>query len=275
MLHDVAISFKRHLISLFLTCSLLLTACGGGGDDEGDSTTEKAPTANAPADRSSSPSAPQPSQTQESELAPDPADKAIAEAALLTLGDFPVGWEAAPRDEDEDDRAAREDIAQCVGVSYDALYNDTNTEAQSPTFTSEDDSEIEHTVSIAVDEVDMTEAFNIASTSEFRECAAEIVRESVAENSEQSDQELTVGEISLNELSIGSFGDQTVAYRVTVPIETEGFNLEVKLEVAIVRVGRAQSNLTSTSIGSGISTEDLAAFVGSATQRLQDALADG
>ena len=266
------LSSRRRLIVPLVTGLLVLSACGGGDSDErGDDGQSQG--ASEPADRDTDTSAAEPSETPENDSAPDPADRAIAETALLTLQDFPAGWEAAPGEEGGEDRAGRERIAACVGVEYDKLYDDANIEAESPTFTSQDDSEVDHRVSLAGDEASMSEAFKIASTPAFRECAAEGVREAVGESSEESGDEVSVGEISLNELSVGSFGDQTVAYRVTIPIEVEGFSLEVTLEVAIVRVGRGQSSVTATSFGSGISTEELAEFVGIATQRLEDALA--
>jgi hypothetical protein len=276
-LRDVVLSLRRRLVVPLMAGIFVLSACGGGDNDDagGGGDGGQSQVASEPADRDSDTPAGQPTITPEDDSAPDPADQAIAEAALLTLQDFPVGWEAAPGEKDDDDRAGRESIAECVGVEYDQLYDDANTEADSPTFTSENDSEVDHSVSLAGDEADMTEAFEIASTPEFRECAAESVREAVAKSSEDSGDDVSVGQISLNELSVGSFGDQTVAYRVTIPIEAEGFSLEAKLEVAIVRVGRAQSNITATSFGSGISTEELAEFVQTATQRLQKALAEG
>jgi hypothetical protein len=53
-----------------------------------------------------------------------------------------------------------------------------------------------------------------------------------------------VGEITVAPLNVSSVGDETVAYRVTVPLESDGTSLgEVYTDVILVRVGRALAGL--------------------------------
>lgn len=120
----------------------------------------------------------------------------------------------------------------------------------------------------------MTASFAIAASPEFRECAAESVSEAVKDSTDESSDDVTFGKVSVNELSVGRFGDQTIAYRVTIPVESQGFNLEVKIESALVRVGRARSIITTSSVGSGVTTEELSGYVQTAVQRLRGALAE-
>lgn len=268
------LSTARRLAVPLVASLFLLTACGGENDDGADDRdvsqgVETSESADSPSDATPE----TPSQTPTESASDTEADQAIAEAALLTLQDFPAGWEAAPPAEnDEEDRPGRERIADCVGVDYEQLYDEENTEADSPTFIAENDNEVSQTVSLASDEADMVEVFEIGSTQTFLECAGESIKDSVAEEGEDG---VSVGEVTVNQLTVGSFGDETLAYRVTVPIEAEGFNIDVKLETALVRVGRAQVNISTTSLISEVPTSDLVGYLEVATKRLEEALAKG
>lgn len=242
---------------------VLLGACGG--DDEGNDD------ADAPDTSSTAPGTPSESA---SPTEVDPGDQAIAEAALLTLQDFPPGWEASPADEEDDDaRENREFIATCMGVDYDDLYNDSNAKADSPDFTSENDEELSVSVQVDSSEESMATAFELASRPEYRECVAEGLSDILEEQAEEADEDVEIGELTLNELSAGSFGDDTVAFRATVPMEVQGFNLDVTMEFVVVRVGRAQTGLTTLGVGSNLSTEEFIGYVELAVKRLEDALA--
>src|SRR5262245_3057457 len=98
----------------------LVAACGG--DDDGDSSggTTEGTEAHGPADDPRS----------ESEQADD---QAAAEAMLLTLADFPSGWEEVPADEEDDGNdELTADLADCLGVDPAELDPD-NPKATSPT----------------------------------------------------------------------------------------------------------------------------------------------
>lgn len=270
-LRCVVLSTSRQLVVPLVTGLFFLTACGGNGDSGPDDRDLSASAEANPSEGSSSEPATETASPAPTEPAVDvEADKAVAEAALLTLQDFPAGWEAAPPDEgDEDDRSSREDIADCVGVDYDQLYDEENVEANSPTFTAENDNEVEHKVSLAADEADMVEVFEIAGSAKFLECAGQSVKDAIADAAEDG---VSFGDVTVNQLSVGSFGDETLAYRVTVPVEAEGLSFDLKLETAIVRVGRGQVNITTTSLFSEVPTSELAGYVDVATKRLQETL---
>lgn len=258
---------QRHgprFLASFAAIAILLAGCGDGGDGGGGDATG----ADGAEQADQSPA-------EASDAAEvDPADQAIAEDALLTLQDFPAGWEAAPSD-DDDDREGREEIAACVGVEYEELYGGTTAEASSPDFTSEHDEQVSVAVKVDPDESSMAHAFEIGARPEFRECMAENIAKAVDESLAESGEDAEIGDISINQMSFGSYGDETLAFRMTIPMTAQGFNIDVITEIAIVRIGRAQVNLTSFGVGSTISTSEFTEYVELAAARLEESLAAG
>jgi hypothetical protein len=67
------------------------------------------------------------------------ADQAAADAAILRLTDFPNGWEALRRDDDDDDGPDLDDeLAECLEVDV-ALFNEATVSSKSDTFVLVDD----------------------------------------------------------------------------------------------------------------------------------------
>ncbi|WP_235737740.1 hypothetical protein [Nocardioides alcanivorans] len=211
------------------------------------------------------------SPTLRADVEPNFEDQKIAETALLQLSDFPAGWEAQPaKDEDDDDDEGKKEIATCVGVPYDQLYDDSNATANSPDFTSPDDVEISNTVGVAGDETWLAEAFEVTSRPEYRNCMAKSMQKVMEDGAE--DEDLELGEVTVNELSFEQHGDESVAFRVTMPIESSGFSFEYVGDFVIVRIGRGQVVTTAFSLGGTVDAEDLNGYVQLGVSRLQDAL---
>src|SRR5688500_15697210 len=85
----------KRLLALLMAMAMLAGACGGDDDDAGgdtDATKESTTTTEDDAG----------DEGDEDEPA-DEEDLAIAEAAMLTEADFPAGWTAGPRDENDDE----------------------------------------------------------------------------------------------------------------------------------------------------------------------------
>lgn len=247
--------------------TLLITAVLALGGCSSDSADADAPESDAPqatSDNGGDTGAPS---------EPDPQDQRIAEAALLTLKDFPAGWEAVAPEDEDDERAGQEKIAECVGVEYDDLYDDTNAEATSPDFTNELEEELSVTVSVG-DEDRSERAFEIATRPEFRECLAEGMNDEIKANAEaDSSKGVEVGDVSVNELSFPSLGDESLAFRMTIPISASGLDLDAVIDFVGVRVGRAQTHLTSFGVGTQLSTDEFVRYARLAANRLESKLA--
>lgn len=250
-----------------LTAALVLLAGCGGDDGKANAKPDQA-SSSSPTD-SGTPTVPSSSPTI------DPADQKIAESALLELSDFPIGWVSEPADKtDEDDEAGQRDIAKCMGVAFEDLYPQTNAEAESPDFTSENDETVSAKVTIdPTDEVTINR-FELTASEKFRQCSADGVVKGMKETFEDAENEgATIGEVTLNNVSIGSYGDDTVAFRMTIPYAVQGFNAEVTGTFVIVRVGRAQTSVSDLQVSGGMSAGEFAEYVDKATKRLQGALA--
>jgi hypothetical protein len=243
------------IAAVLLALVFFLPSCGGDdGEDTSGETKEN---------KSSESTTPE----------PDPADQAIAESSLLTLQDFPAGWEAEPADDDEDSSLDKDALAECVGVEYDELYDDSAAEAESRTFISPQDEEIDHEVGIASDEEWTRSVFEITSGDKWRNCVAEQMQSSIADAVKKEDKDAKVGDVTVNEMGFESFGDETTAMRVTIPLEVNNFNIEASLDFVAVRVGRAMMIVTASSVGTGLSADELAEFVDIAVKRLDQELA--
>lgn len=241
--------------SAALLCLAFAAAgCGGGSDTKTNSGT---PSNSA---STSSPTA-NPS---------NGADQAIAEGSVLVLGDFPSGWEAKAPDEDKDD-AANHRIAKCMGVDYDELYGGTSGDADSKDFENSDDESISNSVQVSPDDARAERAFALASTDKFPECllseAEDYIKKAAADKGD-----VKVGKLSFNQLSFNNFGDESIAYRLTIPMSTQGFDIDVIGDFVLVRVGRATTLISSQSFSSPLDISELSNFAKIATDRLVENL---
>jgi hypothetical protein len=208
----------------------LVAGCGGDDDDaDGDSrgTTTEGTGAQDPAD----------DPRGASERADD---QAAAEAMLLTLADFPSGWEETPADEadDENDELSA-DTADCLGVDPDELDPD-NPKATSPSFSSSDDDEASVEVAFTPSEEAATRALELLADEAAPGCYGEAIQVLIEDNAAQEDlpEGIELGEATFNRLSFASLGDESTAFRVTLPFSAEGLNIDYFLDVVFVRVGR-------------------------------------
>lgn len=255
------------LASIATSATLLLAGCG---DDSGDATEmQPAATANPTASTSGS-TVDASSSAPSTESSADPAAVAIAEASLLKLADFPAGWQAVPKDDEDDDVAAEKRIAECVGVDHADLYGDEPS-AESPEFTNEDEETISSKVVVMASADEASDGLGIVASETYRTCISGEVAKSVEESIKGEG--ATVGEISLNEVSVGQHGDEVTAFRVEIPFELNGFEATAALDFAIVRVDRALVQLTGYRISVGsLTTDDYVTYLDLATKRTQAAL---
>lgn len=238
---------RRPTLALFASLSLALSGCGGGDDGSARET-----------------------------AAPNAANMPVAEASLLTLGDFPSGWEAVPADEadQQDTEESREAIVSCMGVEYEELYSDGSGRADSPDFTSEFDEVVSVSVTVYDEVADAEAPFELGASAEFRDCSADVAAESIQRAADESGEDAEIGDISLNEISFDKFGDSTSAFRATIPIAVSGFEVEAVIDAVFIRVDRAIIAISSSGVGSSISTDEFEGYVQIVTDRLSTELAN-
>lgn len=203
------------------------------------------------------------------------ADQAAAQAALLTLSDFPAGWSEVPADDEGDDDADRE-VAACVGQTGDSIIDTGEAEASTGDFTDpEGNVTISETVGLAVSADDATSQLAALDEPGVTGCIQSAFRDFIADQidnpptpADSLPEGASVGDVTFGRLNVTSVGDQTVAYRATIPISVEGFNVDFYIDVVLVRVGRSIAALNVASVLSPYPTEQLDALLATAVQRL-------
>jgi hypothetical protein len=197
------------------------------------------------------------------------ADQQAAEQALLVLADFPSGWSESPQSENSnsDDEVKRK-IAACAGADGESVIDVDGALARTGTFTNPSDHQVaEAAVSVATS-VDVAESRVAAfADAKFASCARDVYQEWARDAVSSNDTE--VGEITVAPLNVSSAGDETVAYRVTVPVESDGTHLgEVYTDVILIRAGRGLAGLFFQSELHPFPVEDTENYIALAAERL-------
>ena len=200
-------------------------------------------------------------------------DKAVAQAALLTLADFPAGWSEVPTGDETDGDAANK-LAACVG--RESILDVGGAKASTGDFTDpEGNVTISQQVGIAetVDEA----AAQLAGLEEpgVTACIQEATRELFADLIENPPtpadslpEGAAIGEVTFGRLNVSPVGEQLVAYRLTVPISVEAFTIDFYLDLVFVRQARSVANLQFGSPLEPYATEELDRIVALAASRL-------
>lgn len=228
----------RMPLALALSAALLLAgACSSDGDDDAGTNSS---TTTTEADASGS------------DLE---ADRGLASGALLQLSDLPTGWEATPDDDDDDDdgEAFAEQFAECTGIDeeewFGAQGDDEGASVDSPDFENADDETVAHTVSVAEDAARAERAFGVlqldATPGCLTEAFGEMIREAAAEEPQE---DFSIGEITVNEMSFPALAERTAAFRATVPVAAQGLEVELYLDMIFSQAGRMTSVLMTQGV---------------------------
>lgn len=175
------------------------------------------------------------------------ADRAAAEQALLVLADFPPGWTAAPRDDDagEEDEGPQLDseLADCLDVD-EALLGESRVEAKSDTF-SFDEAEVEAEVSVLPTRAYADEVVRALNRPEARGCFenvfVEVIEYSLQDPAEGEElpEGVSFGDVRLDDLDFADLGEDSRAFRVSMPIRIELLSIDLYFDLVFIRVGRA------------------------------------
>ncbi len=202
------------------------------------------------------------------------ADEAAAATMVLMLADFPAGWESTPPEEEnpDDDRFDAE-LAECLGVDLSVIQGN-NPKAESPTFTSPNDEEVTSEVTFTATPEDAIEALAVRRGPEALSCYEDTIGAQIEDavanppEGEETPDNLELGDPTINEMSFGAFGDESIAFRVTIPLSADGFNVDLYIDVVNVRVGRVGVTTTFQSVLSPFDTEEAARLTGIVVDRV-------
>ncbi len=174
------------------------------------------------------------------------ADRLVAEAALLTLSEFPAGWSEVPN---ADSTASDEELdrlhAECLGGSLDEMV-DTGAQAETGTFTSPSDgSTIAEVVALAETVDAAVVAISRYGDADAIECLEtaynEVFNELVAAQVESED--FSVGEITVSSLMLAPVGDERHAFRIEVPMTVRSIPVTSDFVIVATRVDRSLAGL--------------------------------
>jgi hypothetical protein len=167
------------------------------------------------------------------------ADRAIGQGALLRLSDFPTGWTAEPNESNPKGAAA---LASCLGVAPSLLFGKP-TRVDSPKFKHSGGDTVEN--SVAVEPTTAIAKEWIAAYKQER--AASCLETAITTKLKESAAEVTYGKATVAPMSFPSYGEELVAYRITVPAKGEGTSIDIYLDGVLMRVGRGHTSLDFTS----------------------------
>jgi hypothetical protein len=202
---------------------------------------------------SSSPSATSTSTTTSS--APNPtvaAEKGLAVAANLKLSDFPAGWTSMPQSSTSTGPHGLDaEIASCLHTNLAVLNSNSPTEASSPDFSDSNGDTVSSGVNYLATASQAQAEISVLESSKFPSCFTTAVNEvfTYEVNNPSSTGStlpagLTIGHATVAQMSFPSYGNQSIAYRVTVPFTYDGLSPDAYFDIVAVQMGRALAGLT-------------------------------
>ena len=175
------------------------------------------------------------------------SDKATARAIALRISDFPAGWTSTPHQESKDDPGMGKQFSDCMGLPVDKLIPDSES-VDSPDFhtgSGADEKEVQNSVGIgSADDVD--KAFDILASDKLPQCFKEALDASLKK--QPGLENATVGAAKVEPLSVGEFGEKTIAYRVSVTVSARGISLDVYIDFVFIKVGNVGIMLSTQSL---------------------------
>jgi hypothetical protein len=130
-------------------------------------------------------------------------------------------------------------MADCLGVDP-AELNADNPEAVSPSFSSSNDEEASVEVDFTPSEEAATRTLELLADDAAPGCFVEAMQTVIEDNTAQEDlpEDVEVGDATFNRLSFAALGDESTAFRLTVPVSAEGIEVDVFFDLIFARVGR-------------------------------------
>lgn len=266
-----------------LVIGLAISACSSNGDD-GDQSVSATSVESDGADDASEPTDPVGSEAPSGTDEPAPgdssapeqdveADTAAAEAAVLTLGDFPSGWqEEAPSDEESEGQAELDQArAECVGGSPGGLL-EGDARAEAGDFVGPDGVTVSQAVLVTASDEEADALFDGFVDPEAPACLAAVYNDQIDNLlGDDAPDDLEIGEITVEAVDVVQLGDETTGLRIITPISSEGVDVDLVLDLVLTRAGRTLSGLSFESTDAPVPPEQIAEYATLAASRLPGA----
>lgn len=198
------------------------------------------------------------------------ADRALARQALLELSDFPQGWQATPHEDDEGPDFGKQ-LADCLNVPEDLLGGGDDNSVDSPDFQSPHNQEVSNTVSLAPSADQARRVFDILqqpnATKCFGEAIDKVLQYSMSHDSD-APKNVELGKVTLGQLNLPQFADESIAFRTRVPLTASGVNADVYLDLVFMRHDRATTIATFLDVFSPFPLDETKHYAKIAARRL-------
>lgn len=191
--------------------------------------------------------------SEQPDHAAEQADRAAADAALLTIDDFPTGWTEQPVDEPDSDVLVDDELVRCFGVDIAELLLDAP-QALSPTFTGPADEEVGASVTIAPTADVAVRAIEPFQRPEAPRCFDEAFEAQMGGDSGRPEG-VEVGAPTFERVPLETVGDESVVMVGTLSVTYQGVAFSLHGAAAFARVGRGLIALTAYSSEAAIDTE--------------------
>jgi hypothetical protein len=203
------------------------------------------------------------------------ADKAAAAAAALKLSDLPAGWTSTPAQTAGSD-AINTQLAQCMGVSAADLNTQGPTDYSTPDFADPGGTNtISGSVGYTPSKANAQRTFAIYADAKAPACLSSTIKtvfdEQIRHPSKTASSlplGVTVGTPSTAKVTFPVTGDQTVAYRITLPVNAQGLTLSVYIDFVIATKGRARVEGDFENVGTPLATAQEQHYMGLVVDRL-------
>lgn len=156
-----------------------------------------------------------------------PEDQARAESIILTLDDMSQGWRAEKSEHDDSG-------PDCFQPD---LSDITQTgRAESPDFYRGNNTFVSSLASMFATDQDANAAYDRIAGQDLADCLAEYLKS-------QSDQAVTIKDVSSGELSFPSLGDRSAAYEIAMELETNGFSPSAYVDLVFIQRRRGMGTV--------------------------------
>lgn len=253
----------RAALLIGLTGSLALTACGSSSKSDNASSGDNATT------------------TTTAKAQDVTADMAAAADANLKSSDFPSGWTSKPHDssKSDSDKVFDQQIADCLGVPVAEISKEGPANVDSPDFSDPDgNATISSSVSYLASSDLAKSKFTLYNGAKVPQCLglafSGVMKDSIQNPKPGTDTlppGTTVGDAKVDKLSLPSMGDESVAYRLVVPIDVSGQKINLTIDFAVIRKGRVGITTTFQGTNSPVSAADEQKYSAAVVGRVKDA----
>jgi hypothetical protein len=184
------------------------------------------------------------------------SDKSLAVAANLKLSDFPDGWTSTPQSSTSSgEQAIGTRLNSCLHTNL-AIFDSKNpTAASSPSFGDSNNDTVASGADYLATASQAQSEMSVFTSSRFQSCMTTAMNALLnyelnnAGSGSTLPAGVSFGQATVSQMSFQTYGDQSVAYRVTVPFSYKGLNPDVYVDIVAVQKGRALAALFFESTG--------------------------